>query len=123
MNCRIIAIDNFRREAKRLLKKFPSLKAELLILEQILLDNPHTGIEITSNTYKIRLAVKSKGKGKSGGMRIITHVVEIELQIEAQETETTVFLLSIYDKSEEGNISDKELRGLIEDAIQNLDDV
>ena len=121
MNCRIIAIDNFRREAKRLLKKFPSLKAELLILEQILLDNPHTGIEITSNTYKIRLAVKSKGK--SGGMRIITHVVEIELQIEAQETETTVFLLSIYDKSEEGNISDKELRGLIEDAIQNLDDV
>ena len=122
MNCRIIAIDNFRREAKRLVKKFPSLKDELLGLEQLLVQDPRAGVEITENTYKIRLAVKSKGKGKSGGMRVITHVVEVEVQVEAQASEITIFLLSIYDKSEEENISDKELRGLIDDVIRELDE-
>lgn len=122
MNCRIIAVDNFRREAKRLVKKFPSLKDELLGLEQLLQQDPRAGVEITENTYKIRLAVKSKGKGKSGGMRVITHVVEVKVQVEAEESKITVFLLSIYDKSEEENISDKELRGLIDDAIQELDE-
>jgi len=110
MNCKIVALDNFRRDAKRLVKKFPSLKDELFGLEQLLLLHPRAGVEITESTYKIRLAVKSKGKGKSGGMRVITHVVEIELQVETQEAEVTVFLLSIYDKSEEVNISDKELQ-------------
>jgi mRNA-degrading endonuclease RelE of RelBE toxin-antitoxin system len=122
MNCRIVAIDNFRREAKRLVKKFPSLKDELFGLEQLLLQDPRSGVEITENTYKIRLAVKSKGKGKSGGMRVMTHVVEIELQVDALETEVTVFLLSIYDKSEEANISDKDLRRLIEEAKDFLEE-
>jgi hypothetical protein len=122
MSCKIIALDNFRREAKRLLKKFPSLKDELLDLEQTLLQDPRTGIEVAKNTYKIRLAVKSKGKGKSGGMRVLTHVVEIEMQLEAQNSEVTVFLLSIYDKSEEENISDKDLRQLIEDAQSFLNE-
>lgn len=103
-------------------KKLPSLKDELLGLEQLLLQDPCAGVEITENTYKIRLAVKSKGKGKSGGMRVITHVVEVEVQVEAEESEITVFLLSIYDKSEEENISDKELRGLIDNAIRELDE-
>jgi len=121
MNCRIIAIDNFRKEAKWLLKKFPSLKEELIALEQQLLQNPRFGIEITINTYKIRLAVKSKGKGKSGGMRVISHVIELDMQVEEQDFDVTVFLLSIYDKSEEANISEKELKALIEDARQVLD--
>ncbi len=105
-----------------MVKKFPSLKDELLGLEQLLLQDPRAGVEITENTYKIRLAVKSKGKGKGGGMRVITHVVEVEVQVEAQASEVTIFLLSIYDKSEEENISDKELRGLINDAIGELDE-
>jgi len=116
MNCKVVALDNFRREAKRLLKKFPSLKDELFHLQQLLLQDPRTGTVIAENTYKIRLAVKSKGKGKSGGMRVLTHVVEIEMQVEAQDAEVTVFLLSIYDKSEEENISDKDLGQLIQDA-------
>lgn len=120
MNSRIVAVDNFRREAKRLVKKFPSLKDELFGLEHLLLQDPRTGVKITDNTYKIRLSVKSKGRGKSGGMRVITHVIEIEMHIEAQETAITVFLLSIYDKSEEENISDKVLRGLIDDVIRDL---
>lgn len=65
MNCKIIAIDNFKREAKWLSKKFPSLKSELETLQNALLQNPRLGTLIHENVYKIRLAVKSKGKEKA----------------------------------------------------------
>ncbi|MGA9650395.1 type II toxin-antitoxin system RelE/ParE family toxin [Pedobacter sp.] len=53
---------------------------------------------------QIRIAIASKGKGKSGGARIITNFIV---------TDSTVYLLSIYDKSEKDNISDKELIELL----------
>lgn len=58
------------------------------------------------NCYKIRMSVASKGKGKSGGARIITHVRVLE---------TTVYLLSIYDKSEQESIADKEILSILDD--------
>ena len=123
MNCKIIAIDSFKREAKWLVKKFPSLKSELETLQNDLLQNPRLGTLIHENIYKIRLAVKSKGKGKSGGMRVITYIVEVEIQVEEAErnNETTVFLVSIYDKSEQANISEKELSDLIDQINAELD--
>jgi len=54
--------------------------------------------------FKIRIAIASKGKGKSGGARIITNIVV---------TESTVFLLAIYDKSEKENLTNKELVELL----------
>ena len=106
-----------------MVKKFPSLKAELEKLQNDLLQNPRLGTLIHENVYKIRLAVKSKGKGKSGGMREITYIVEVEIQIEEAENdnETTVFLVSIYDKSEQANISEKELSDLIDQINAELD--
>jgi hypothetical protein len=123
MNCKIIAIDSFKREAKWLVKKFPSLKSELEVLQNDLLQNPRLGTLIHENVYKIRLAVKSKGKGKSGGMRVITYIVEVEVQVEEaeNENETTIFLVSIYDKSEQANISEKELSDLIDQIKAELD--
>ncbi|MEO0040967.1 MAG: hypothetical protein RL329_415 [Bacteroidota bacterium] len=124
MNCKIIAIDDFYRDAKRLSKKYASLKGELKDLETQLLENPRMGILIRENTYKIRLAVKSKGRGKSGGMRIITHVVEVEVEVSEIETEQdfTVILVSIYDKSEIENLSDAYLKSLIDDIESELED-
>jgi mRNA-degrading endonuclease RelE of RelBE toxin-antitoxin system len=124
MNCKIIAIDDFYRDAKRLSKKYASLKGELKDLETQLLENPRMGILIRENTYKIRLAVKSKGRGKSGGMRIITHVVEVEVEVSEIETEQdfTVILVSIYDKSEIENLSDTYLKSLIDDIESELED-
>nr|WP_255353670.1 type II toxin-antitoxin system RelE/ParE family toxin [Pedobacter sp. R20-19] len=58
------------------------------------------------NCFKIRIAITSKGKGKSGGARVITNFII---------TESTVYLLSIYDKSEQDNISDKELLELLKE--------
>lgn len=123
MNYKIIVIDNFKREAKPLIKKYPSLKGELEQLQAQLLENPRMGVMITENLYKIRLAVKSKGRGKSGGMRVITYVWEISVEIVEDEDkrETIIFLASIYDKSEEESISDKGIAKLI-DEIQDMID-
>jgi hypothetical protein len=107
MNYKVEAIPNFKREAKQLVKKFHSLKNELANLDQALQNDPYTGIPLGGNCYKIRLAIESKGKGKRGGARVITYVY-IE--------KTTVYLLTIFDKSEQENLSDKELKELIKAA-------
>jgi mRNA-degrading endonuclease RelE of RelBE toxin-antitoxin system len=124
MNCKVIAIDDFFRDAKRLSKKYASLKTELKDLEAQLLENPRFGILIRPNTYKIRLAVKSKGRGKSGGMRIITHVIEVEVEVSEDEKtqDFTVILVAIYDKSEIENLSDAYLKAVIDDIETELED-
>jgi len=119
MSVSIITTDNFRREAKKLIKKYRSLRDELQQLSEELEENPKLGTLITENVYKIRLAVKSKGKGKSGGLRIITYV-DVEIQ-EIDEDNTNVYLLSIYDKSDYENISDKQLKSLIDDVQTEIE--
>jgi hypothetical protein len=99
-------IEVFERQAEKLVRKYPSLKEELLELIRSLKQNPFLGMPLGKNCYKIRLAIKSKGKGKSGGARIITNIVV---------SETTIFLLCIYDKSNKENLSDKELDELLRD--------
>jgi len=106
MSFEVIATPRFRRDIKRLVKKYPSLKNEYARLIGDLAKDPQfLGTSLGNNCYKIRLAIASKGKGKSGGARVITHIV-IE--------DNHVFLLTIYDKSEKENISDKELQELLE---------
>jgi len=85
----------FEKSLKRLSKKYPSLKADYLAFLKELEINPFMGDEIFPNCRKARIAIKSKGKGKSGGGRIIFY---FEL------TEETIILLFIYDKSEMENV-------------------
>jgi hypothetical protein len=104
MSYSVKTISVFEKQAKRLIKKYASLKNELLQLIQDLKENPKQGTTIGKNCYKIRIAIAAKGKGKSGGARIITNFVV---------TDATVYLLSIYVKSEKENISDNELTELL----------
>jgi len=104
MNFNVKAISVFERQAKRLMKKFPSLKKEIQTLIKELKEEPDKGTSIGHNCYKIRLAIASKGKGKSGGARVVTHLVF---------KDDTVYLLTIYDKSDIKNLSDKEILELI----------
>lgn len=78
MSYKVKTIDVFEKQAKRLMKKYSSLKLELLDLIQELKENPEKGTPIGKNCYKIRIAVASKGKGKSGGARIITNFIITE---------------------------------------------
>ena len=105
MSFSIVPTERFKREAKRLSKKFPSLKAELAELNETLTNQPDIGTPLGNNSYKIRLAIRSKGKGKSGGGRVITYLVNDNKE---------VYLLTIYDKSELDNIDDKTLKSIIQ---------
>ena len=64
--------QEFRKQAKRLAKKYRSLADDLQAFVDELFQNPNMGKDLGSGVRKIRMAVKSKGKGKSGGMRVIT---------------------------------------------------
>ena len=105
MSYNVIAVPEFRRELKRLAKKFRSLKTEMSVLIDELSNTPTLGTPLGNNVYKIRLAIASKGKGKRGGGRVITY---------AQMDDNTVVLLSIYNKGEKDNISNNEIQELLE---------
>ena len=74
MKVEIRVTKTFSKRAKPLLKKYPSLINELEVLERELSENPHLGQPLGNDSYKIRLSIQSKGKGKSGGARVITHL-------------------------------------------------
>ena len=99
----------FEREARRALKEFGSLRAELDDLVTAPVRNPRLGTPLGNRCYKIRLAVRSKGQGKRGGMRVITYVL---LQLDAAD-DAVVYLASIYDKSERDTVSNAELKALV----------
>ena len=65
---------------------------------------PEKGTILGNNCYKIRIAIASKGKGKFGGAMVIINFLIAE---------ETVFLISIYDKSENENLTDVELDELL----------
>lgn len=104
MSYNVLTIPPFDKQLKRLAKKYPSLKKEFAELLESLEQEPEQGTNLGNNCYKIRIAIASKGKGKSGGARVITNFVIAE---------ETVFLISIYDKSEKENLTDKELDELL----------
>ncbi len=104
MSYKIFSIPPFDKQLKRLSKKYPSLKIEYSRLLNELEKNPMQGVSIGNDCYKIRIAIASKNKGKSGEARVITYV---------QIKDRSVFLLSIFDKSEDENIPDSELKSLL----------
>ena len=97
----IIPNKSFLNDLKTLSKKYPSLKDDVNSLVNSLKINPQIGEPLGKDCYKIRLAIKSKNKGKSSGGRLITCVKVIQ---------STVYLLSVYDKSDFTSISEKDLK-------------
>jgi mRNA-degrading endonuclease RelE of RelBE toxin-antitoxin system len=103
MSFEVKTIPFFEKEFKKLFKKYPSLKSDVFkLILQLELDST-LGVALGKGFYKIRLSISSKGKGKSGGGRVITCV---------KVTHSVVYLASIYDKSEKPDISDDELKFL-----------
>ena len=109
MKYKVLPTELFKKQAKRLCKKYPSLPGELRELELKLSSNPNSGICLGHDTYKIRISIQSKGKGKRSGARIITFVVKVDQE---------VYLLTIYDKSEIETISDKKISEMIKRILE-----
>lgn len=106
MSYNVLLSPNFKKEAKKLIRKYPSLKGELADLFNELEETPTIGKSLGDGIYKIRLSIASKGKGKSGGARVMSFV---------KITEDTVLLFSIYDKSDKDSVSDAEIMKLLKD--------
>jgi mRNA-degrading endonuclease RelE of RelBE toxin-antitoxin system len=100
----LIYLERFTKEAKKLAKKYPSFAGDLNALLTSLAANPLQGVRLRDEVYKIRMAIKSKNKGKSGGARVITLVRIVE---------STVYLLTVYDKSAQENLSDADMDALL----------
>lgn len=107
MNCRITYTPDFAKALKKLSKRYRSMKQDYAQLLEELHANPFIGTDLGHHLRKVRLAITSKGKGKSAGARVITYTVIIA------QTETEVKLITIYDKSERENISDAELLDIL----------
>ena len=106
MNYQTVTTDDFDKKVKALSKKYRSLKADLIAFEKELLENPTMGDDLGDNTRKVRMAIASKNKGKSGGARVITCTVLVDV------INTDIYLLTIYDKGEQESISKKEIEYL-----------
>ena len=112
MKNKVIATPFFVSRFKKFRSKFISMNEDIAGLEKELLANPQTGQNPGANLFKVRLASKSKGKGKSGGFRVITYLVkELENGFE-------IYLITIYDKSEESTITKKDLIQLVKKIFE-----
>jgi mRNA-degrading endonuclease RelE of RelBE toxin-antitoxin system len=101
---KVTTTPTFEKQAKTLARKYRSLNDDLATLISQLEVNPELGIPLGHHCFKIRLAIKSKAKGKSGGGRVITHVRIIK---------QTVRMIAIYDKSDKETLTDSELLELL----------
>ena len=106
MNYAIVATESFNKEAKTLAKKYRSFPDDLERLKKELLENPTMGVDLGNNIRKVRMAIASKNKGKSSGARVITCNVLVNVE------NTKIYLLDIYDKSEQDSISKSEIEHL-----------
>lgn len=94
MSFEIRTTPHFERSAKILSKKYRSLKSDLGNLIDSLSQNPMQGDELSPGIRKIRLAIKSKGRGKSGGARVITYTIVTSTE------HGSVYLMDISDKAD-----------------------
>lgn len=104
MSYKVVTISVFDKQLKRLKKKYPSVLSDLVKLVENLRENPIQGSALGKSCYKIRMPISSKGRGKSGGARVITYVKIVG---------DTVFLLTVYDKANKEDLEPGELNELM----------
>lgn len=94
MSFEVNTSSHFEKKVKALAKKYRSIRKDLLDLIESLEKNPFQGDELTPGVRKIRMTISSKGRGKSGGARVITYTIILA------ENEGEVYLIDIYDKAD-----------------------
>lgn len=99
----------FLKDAKRLKKKYKSLTDDLRSFVDEIRKKPTMGADLGGGLRKSRMSIASKGKGKSGGARVITFNVQ-----QQGDGNYDITLLTLYDKNEMDNVSDAFLRYLVE---------
>ena len=99
----------FRKAVKALAKRYPSLKNDLQDLRKSLEENPLQGVDMGDGLRKIRMSIKSKGRGKAGGARVITFNIIISA------TDMVIALVYIYDKADASSVKDSVMREIVKE--------
>ena len=107
MDYKVKTARSFEKELKRQGKRYVSIVDDYANLLEELYANPQLGTDLGGGLRKIRMAITSKGRGKSGGARVITFTVVVAVE------ETEINLLYVYDKAERASISRKEIEELL----------
>lgn len=110
MNFKIDTIPRFEKDVKKLKKKFPKIKNDLVKFIDELSLNPELGINLGENIFKVRIPNSSIPTGKSGGFRVITYY----------KTDDSLYLVTIYSKTEQDNILTDKLRQIVSEEIGNI---
>ncbi|MDQ1244932.1 MAG: hypothetical protein QG565_1272 [Campylobacterota bacterium] len=102
----IVTLPEFDKNVNKLAKRYKNIKNDLLSLVLELQNNPKSGTHLFKNCYKIRLANSSVPTGKSKGFRAITYFID---------ENSNIYLLTIYSKSDQENITDLEIIELLQE--------
>ncbi len=108
MDYKIIARKTFIKGIKQLSKRYASITDDYERLLNKLENTPQLGTSLGGGLRKIRMPITSKGRGKSGGVRVITFTVIISVN------EAEINLIAIYDKADRCSISKEEIEILLE---------
>lgn len=100
--------QQFEKDIKRLAKKYKSIAKDYALLLSSLSSNPLSGTDLGNGVRKVRMAIASKGKGKSGGARVITYTIT-----DNGDGTIEITLLTMYDKGEMSNVSDSFIKSLL----------
>jgi hypothetical protein len=104
---------SFEKSYKRLKKKYLSLTDDLKKFKLSFSENPQLGVDLGDGFRKVRIAIQSKNKGKSGGGRIITYDMCLS------QIENTVILVDIYDKGEKETVTENEYTAILKQFLDN----
>ncbi len=113
MKVEVNVTEAFKKAARPLIKRYRSFLDDLESLQAELVARPESGVSLGHGVYKVRLRIKSKRKGKSGGARVITLVETLE-KVSGDTKLKVINLLTVYDKSDQIDITDRELKALID---------
>lgn len=102
----------FEKERKRLHKRYKNINKDIIELIQELKNNPQLGTDLGNGIRKVRMSIRDKKKGKSGGARVITLLTQ-------QNEEDILGLHFIYDKSEHENILTKKINDIITNNLNS----
>ena len=109
MTYKIETIPRFEKDVKKLKKKFPKIKGDLLSFIEELSSNPELGTNLGENIFKVRIPNSSIPTGKSGGFRIITYY----------KTDDVLYLVTIYSKTDQDTILTDKLKTIIQEEIKS----
>lgn len=108
MSCEIFTILRFEKDVKKLKKRFPKIKTDLVNFLNELSQNPEVGVNLGDNAFKVRIPNSSIPTGKSGGFRVITYYKKDE----------KIYLVTMYSKTDQDTILTGKLKTIIKEEIK-----